>query len=69
MKLIVQNIDGAIYAYTEKESHFKAASKTRGTKQLDPALLDNECNLSAYGDNFHFVFDLKKPIKRLRHKR
>jgi hypothetical protein len=55
MKLIIQNIDGVLYAYTESKSHFKAASKTRGTRQIDPAELDNECNLSAYGDNFHMV--------------
>jgi hypothetical protein len=60
MKLIIENIDGVLYAYTESKSHFQAASKSRSTRQIDPAELDNECNLSAYGKNFHMVFDLKK---------
>lgn len=63
MKLIIQNIDGSIYAYRESERHFHAAEKTRGTRRLKPEELDIECNLGDY-PNSHFVIDVKKPKKR-----
>jgi hypothetical protein len=63
LKLIIEKIDGRIYAYRESKSHFERASKTRGTVQLDPEKLDHECDLGHY-DDFHMVFDVKKPKKK-----
>lgn len=59
MKLLIEKIDGTVYAYRETEKHHKAVQPKRGTPRLDPTLLSEDCDLSDYSD-FHMVFDLKK---------
>jgi hypothetical protein len=63
MKLIIERIDGVVYAYSETERHHRAASKTRSTPAINPSVLAFECDLSHYG-NFHMVFDVKRSPKR-----
>ncbi len=58
MKLIIQNIDGEIYAATETERVFKRNEKIRGGQQLDPKELAIECDMAKYV-NSYFVFDIK----------
>jgi hypothetical protein len=59
MKLIIEKLGGAVYAYTETEKHFKRVEPGRGTERLDPSKLGIECNLHQY-DDFHMVFEVKK---------
>jgi len=64
MKLIVQNLDGEIYAYYEDERHHKRIEPKRGGLRLDPnKTLPNECSLAAY-PNSYFVFDVKRPRRK-----
>jgi hypothetical protein len=65
MKLIIQvDKDGSKFAYFESEAHHKRVEKQRGGERLDPKLLDNECDLSAYRG--YFVIDVKPPRKKHR---
>ena len=62
MKLIIEKINGSIYAYREREKHFRHVEPKRGTPLLDATVLDQECDLGRY-DDFHIVIDVKKPKK------
>lgn len=62
MKLIIQKIDGSIFAYTESEKHHKVAEPQRSGRPLSVLKLDQECDLGKY-DNFYMVVDIKKPKK------
>lgn len=69
MKLIIENVDGAFYAYMESEDHFERVEPSRPTR-LDPNILNNECSLEAQlGNHQHFVFDIKKPKGKKRSKK
>jgi hypothetical protein len=67
MKLIFEMIDGRPYLYLEDGKHHRRVEPRRaemnGGSRLNPTMLDEECWLGAsqYGDNFYFVFDVKKP--------
>ncbi len=65
MKLIIENINGEIYCYIEKEKHFARLQKTRRTARIvnPKLLLDEDCTLGNHLDNnTHMVFNLGKPI-------
>jgi hypothetical protein len=67
VKLIIQKTD-RVYASIESNKHFKEAEKHRqNLRRLDPKVLDDECDLSYYGDNFYIVIPVKKkPVKAYR---
>lgn len=68
MKLILESICGAFFAYRESERHFKKVQPQRRSKQIEPSLLDLDCRLS--GGNWHMVFELKDgTVKRARLKK
>jgi hypothetical protein len=62
--VIVENDKyGRTHAYRETKAHFQEAEKVRkelGMRRLDPALLDEESDLSDYGKGCYFVFRCKK---------
>lgn len=60
MKLIIEKIEGQVYAYMEREKHFKNVRCQRGTPLLDASALNDECDLSKYDDDFYMVFNIKK---------
>lgn len=57
MKLILESIGDAMFAYRESERHFKKVQPQRGSKQIDPSQLDLDCRLES--GHWHMVFDLK----------
>lgn len=59
MKLIIEKINGIVYAYRETEKHFKKAEKQRKFRKFSTKDLDKECNLSHYDNDCHFVIDIK----------
>ena len=59
MKLVIEKIDGVVYAMMETNKHHKKISHNPKTK-LSPCVLSHECNLDAMKDNSHIVFDIKK---------
>lgn len=59
MKLIVEQKNGSVFVYRESEKQYREIEPERGTPQLDPKLLDNDCNICDLGD-FHMVFNLKR---------
>lgn len=67
MYLIIQKTD-RIYASIETKKHFKQAEEHRkNLLKLSPKVLDEECDLSHYGDNFYIVVPIKKkPVKAYR---
>jgi hypothetical protein len=64
MYIIVENDKyGATHTYRESKKHYKKAEKIRqelGMRRLDPAVLDDECDLSHYGKGCYFVFQCKR---------
>jgi hypothetical protein len=62
MKLIIENCKG-FYAYFETEKRFKRNEKHRGGVRVDPRLLDEQCDLSAYGDSY-MVIDVKPRARK-----
>lgn len=62
--IIVENDKyGRTHAYREDKKHFQKTEKIRqelGMRRLDPALLDEECDMSHYGKGCYFVFRCKK---------
>lgn len=59
MKLIIENVDGVLYAYMETEKHFKKVDKQRGIR-VDKSLLSKDCNLDCLDSGEYIVFDIKK---------
>ena len=59
MKLIIEKINGTVYAYRESKRTFKVNQKQRDTPPLDPKALNHDCDLDNYSD-FHMVFNIKK---------
>jgi hypothetical protein len=59
VRLIIEKIEGEVFAYREDEDHFKVVEEQRDTPRVDPEALDFECDLSLY-DDFHMVFRVKK---------
>lgn len=68
MKLIIEKSEGRVYASIESKKHFNEAEKERqNLRRLDPKVLDEECDLSHYGDDFYIVIPVKKkPVKAYR---
>jgi hypothetical protein len=65
MKLIIERIDGTVYAYRESNKQFRKMEPQRNAGRLmDPERLDHECCLESYSSDFHMVFDIKKAKKR-----
>lgn len=65
MKLIIEKIDGSVYAYRESNKQFRKMTPLRDAgPRLDPERLDHECCLDSYSSDFHMVFDIKKAKKR-----
>ena len=63
MKLIIEMIDGVIYAYMESKKHFKRVESTRGNR-VDPLDLNYNCVLESHLENRDYmVFNIKKPKK------
>jgi thiamine monophosphate kinase len=64
VRLIIEKIDGVVYAYRMSESHFNVVVDTSrfASPEVNPELLDWECNLSGY-DDFRMVFHVKKGAK------
>lgn len=61
MYLIIERSKGSFYAYFEDKEHFKIAQKERkNLNQIEFKKLDDECDLSSYGDNFYMVVPVKK---------
>lgn len=61
MRLIVEKMDGEVYVYLESERTYEANQPSResdGSRRLTGRLLLEECDLSAYADNVHWVFDV-----------
>lgn len=58
--LIVQKLRGKIFTYKETAAHYEIVEGERQVEslRLDPKMLEYECDLSAYGDNVYFVFNL-----------
>jgi hypothetical protein len=67
MYVIIEKSD-RVYASFETKNHFKQAQEYRKKlRQLEPTVLDNECDLSQHGDNFYIVIPVKKAkIKKKR---
>ena len=64
MKLIVQNLDGQLFAYMETEKHFRKVEHTRGPR-LDGELLANDCELdSVQPRGAHMVFDIQRKTRK-----
>lgn len=59
MKLIIEKIDGTIYAYRETETVFLRNQKKRKSPQLTLKDLDKDCSLHHHPDNCHLVVTLK----------
>lgn len=70
MYLIIENSDG-LYAYFETKKHFKKASEYRNNlTRINMTVLDDECDLSSYGENFYIVIPVnKKKLLKKRKKR
>jgi len=64
MKLIIQRIEGDLFAYMETEAHHRSVGH-RGVR-LDPNLLRNDCQLENIPEGY-MVFDIK-PVPRKRKK-
>ncbi len=62
MKLIFEMKNGTPYLYREENSHFNLleANKARTSEKLDANVIDEECDLTCYPDNFYMVFEIKK---------
>lgn len=61
MKLIIERLDGVIYAYRETEEHFKVTEPNRSKEgnKIPAEALDYECNLNELlKDNDYIVQDL-----------
>lgn len=59
--LIIEKDYGTVYAYIENETQFKRASRFRVQAFRRPEKdLDSECDLDAYCEGTHFVFELKE---------
>ena len=60
--LIIQNIDGYLYAYREDEQHFNDVERSRmqDSTRLKQCILDDECDLSNLPENSHIVFEIKE---------
>lgn len=64
MYLIIHK-EGRVYASIETKKHFKQAEEHRkNLRKLSPKVLDDECDLSHYGDNFYIVIPVKKKAYR-----
>ena len=67
MKLIIEREEGILYAYMETEKHFRVVQQSdparREAMRLPGDMLDANCNLDNYDDDFYMVFDIKKPKK------
>lgn len=59
MRLIVEKMDGDVYVYLESEALYRSNEAERGSRRLPTSILDWECDLSAYADDVHWVFDLE----------
>lgn len=60
MKLIIEKLDGVVYAYMEREKLFRKLEPTRDTPLVETSLLNDDCDLDNYSDDFHMVFDIKQ---------
>jgi hypothetical protein len=61
MKLIIERIDGTVYAYRESNKQFRKMEPQRNAGRLmNPEQLDHECCLESYSSDFHMVFDIKR---------
>jgi len=59
MKAIFEMVDGSPYLYVESEKHFKKLEFSRTSPLVTIKDLNNQCDLTHYGDNFHVVLNLK----------
>ena len=65
MKLIIEN-NGGIFAYFESERHHKKVEgKTRRGVKVNPLLLDDNCDLSQFG-NSYMVINVKPSARKKR---
>lgn len=64
MRLIIEKVSGRIFVYFEDEEHYQNVKNNRGTTEIDvqeaERILDNECDMSFFPDNTHFVVDIKE---------
>lgn len=57
--LIIECDHGDMYAYVEPPAHHKKMMQYRIPELQRPiSALDNECDLSTYGNNFYFIQEL-----------
>lgn len=60
MKLIVEKKNGRVYVYRESERMFKFLEKLKERKnRISGRLLDEDCDVCDYYDDFYMVFNLK----------
>ncbi len=65
MKLIVEKIAGAVFAYVESEKQYKICKGQRTGKEITLKELGDDCDLHNYPDDCHLVVDiLTKRVKK-----
>lgn len=57
MKTVVEKINGNVYVYVNTERHFRKIERTLSGERFTYKDLAEECDLSTYPDNCHFVID------------
>jgi len=58
MRLIVERLDGVLYAYREREALYRQVKGQRTSRRLEPADLDIDCQLPA--EDFYLEVRIKK---------
>lgn len=58
MKLVLEMIDGVMYACRESKKHHKTINRSPENR-IEPEHLDNECNLDSFPDGSYMVFNIK----------
>lgn len=62
MRLIVEKLDGNVFAYFENERDYFRNETDRcddGSRRLPATILNEECDLSVYADGVHWVFTME----------
>lgn len=52
---VIECIDGIVYVYRNSAEHFKNIKKNLKGKLIKVKVMDNECDTSKWGDNWHVV--------------
>jgi|GEM_PF-7021760 len=61
MYLIIEKSDNNVYSYFESKKVFKKNQVERSNlTRIEPKELNNQCDLSLYGDNIYMIIPVKR---------